>query len=170
MAVAGFAPSKSQRRVARMNGDVIVRWAPPLLDAQRLALYQRYASERHEGDVPTEANTREFLYDSPTETIEGSYWLGERLIGVGICDVTPQALSTVYFYFDPDESTRSLGVFSALQEIAHARASGLPYYYLGYWVPGCGKMDYKAGFGDHQLLRGAAWEGAARDLSSVKKT
>jgi arginine-tRNA-protein transferase len=104
------------------------------------------------------------LYDSPTETIEGSYWLGDKLIAVGICDLTPIALSSVYFFFDPEEAQRSLGVFSALVEMDYATQLGLPFYYLGYWVPGCRKMDYKAGFADHEVLVDGAWRSAPRKL------
>jgi arginine-tRNA-protein transferase len=168
IALAEFAPSRSQRRALVKNADLSVRWAPPVLDEARLALYQRYAAERHGGEPPTAEATQEFLYDSPTDTIEASYWLGERLIGVGICDVTDVALSAVYFYFDPDETARSLGVFSALQEVAYARAHGLSFYYLGYWVPGCRKMEYKAAFADHELLREADWQPAPRDFSASK--
>lgn len=168
MALAGFEPSRSQRRVLRKNEDVVVRWGRPALDAARLALYQRYAVERHEGEAPSAQSTSEFLYDSPTDTLEATYWVGERLIGVGICDVTPVALSTVYFYFDPDEAARSLGVFSALQEMEYAGGLGLAYYYLGYWVPGCGKMEYKAAFGDHELLKERGWTAVERDISSLK--
>lgn len=168
MGVGDFIASRSQRRVLGKNSDLTVRWGPPALDASRLALYQRYAVERHGGERPSEASTHEFLYDSPTATIEASYWMGERLVGVGICDLTPSALSTVYFYFDPDEQVRSLGVFSALQEIAYARSLGLRFYYLGYWVKGCAKMEYKAGLGNHELLGKSGWLETARNISSHK--
>jgi arginine-tRNA-protein transferase len=70
-------------------------------------------------------------------------------------------MSTVYFFFDLEESRRSLGTFSALIEIETARRLDLPYYYLGYWVPGCRKMEYKAALGPHELLIGQAWTAGA---------
>ncbi|HEY7117030.1 MAG TPA: arginyl-tRNA--protein transferase, partial [Tepidisphaeraceae bacterium] len=60
--------------------------------------------------------------------------------------------SSVYFYFDPAEARRRPGTFSALWEIEFARSRGIPYYYLGYWVAGCGAMEYKASFGPHEVL------------------
>ena len=58
----------------------------------------------------------------------------------------PQSLSSVYFYFDPEQAGRRLGTFSALWEIEWAREMNIPHYYLGYWVAGCGAMEYKASF------------------------
>jgi leucyl-tRNA---protein transferase len=75
-----------------------------------------------------------------------------RLLAIGICDVCPLSLSSVYFYFDPADSHRGLGTFGALCEIAHARANGLPHYYLGYWVYGCASMQYKSEFRPNQWL------------------
>jgi leucyl-tRNA---protein transferase len=166
--VREFEPSRSQERVLRKNKELVVKWQKPVLDPARIELYARYTRERHDRDEledPASA-LEEFLYDSPTDTVEGSYWLGDKLIGCGICDLTPVALSTVYFYFDPAESKRSLGVFSALQEMAYAKAAGLCHYYLGYFIAGCRKMDYKAGLAAHELLEAGrtAWVKKPRAL------
>jgi len=56
------------------------------------------------------------------------------------------SLSSVYFFFDPDYSKLGIGTFSILKEIEHARSLDLPYYYLGYYVPGCDSMEYKDSF------------------------
>ncbi len=95
----------------------------------------------------------EFLYESPVETIECECRTAEgRLVGVGICDRSREALSSVYFYFDPDEAKRSLGTWSILKEIDLARSLGMNYYYLGYRVNGCAKMEYKSNYRPHQVL------------------
>jgi len=94
-----------------------------------------------------------FLYESPVETIECCYRdAGGRLLAVGICDVCSRSLSSVYFYFDPDEKRRGLGTYGALYEIELARRTGIPWYYLGYWVQGCGAMEYKSRFRPYELL------------------
>ena len=69
-----------------------------------------------------------------------------------ICDVCPESLSSVYFYFDPAEARRGLGTFGAVYEIEFARARGIGHYYLGYWVAGCQAMDYKANFRPCEIL------------------
>ncbi|HSD29847.1 MAG TPA: arginyltransferase, partial [Vicinamibacteria bacterium] len=80
------------------------------------------------------------------ETVEVTYRLDGRLLGVGIADVEPLALSAVYCYFDPDEERRSLGVFNVLMLIEEGRRRGARYLYLGYHVASCQRMSYKTSF------------------------
>jgi leucyl-tRNA---protein transferase len=87
------------------------------------------------------------------DTIEFAYRdAAGKLLGVGLCDVCDESLSTVYFYHDPAESRRGIGTYSALYEIEHARRLGIPYYYLGFWIAACGKMNYKATFRPSEVL------------------
>jgi len=168
--VADFHLSDSQRRVMRRNRDVRIDWAPPELSDEKVELYSRYLLGRHaDGPMAEDCSAdslRAFLYDSPTATIEATYRVDSRLIGAGICDFTPTALSTVYFYFDPAESRRSLGIFSSLAEIQYTREQGLQHYYLGYWVRGCRKMEYKAELGTHQSLIEGEWRNQKRRAKS----
>jgi arginine-tRNA-protein transferase len=152
-----FTPGKSQRRVWRCNQDLRVEVALPMPTEEKLALYQRYLT-RHNDDQSADAESFiDFLYTSPVDTLEFTYRdpaQNDALLAVGICDISPSAgsLSSVYFYFDPQHARRSLGTFGALWEIQFARTRSIPYYYLGYWIAGCGTMDYKANFRPHQLL------------------
>lgn len=148
-----FRPSASQRRALRKNRDVRVVTGEPQADLLRHALFSRYQDERHAGKM-SQSFVEFVMFSrlSPIDTLEMSYWVGRRLVGVGLVDVTPLCLSSVYFYFDPDERRRSLGIFSSLCEIAECRRRGLPYWYIGYYVAGCRKMDYKAEFRPHELL------------------
>ena len=92
---------------------------------------------------------------------------GGTLIGVGICDVCEESLSSVYFYFDPGERKRGLGTFSAMWEIAWAGEAGIPFYYLGYWVRGCGAMEYKANFRPCEVLgTDGVWRGLEDEARS----
>jgi arginyl-tRNA--protein-N-Asp/Glu arginylyltransferase len=154
--VADFTPNKSQRRCARLNADLIITESEPELTDEKFELYRRYLVEWH-GRDPAKADDREaleeFLYQSPVRTIEFSYRTpSNKLIGVGLADVCDQAFSTVYFYFDPAESWRSLGTFSALHEINWCRESGLAFYYLGFWIHGCASMQYKSHFQPAEVL------------------
>lgn len=162
IAVSGFTTNRWERRALRRNGDVRVDWKKPRLTPVKARLYSRYLESRHpEGLMTADTRSlRDFLYSSPLDTIEAEYSVGDRLIAAGICDLTPSSLSTVYFYFDPDESRRSLGVYSTLVEIEEARRRGLEYYYLGYRVKGCRKMEYKARLGPHELLLDGRWKSA----------
>jgi arginine-tRNA-protein transferase len=61
-------------------------------------------------------------------------------------------LSAIYFFYDPDERHRSLGTFNVLNIIESAKQRGIPHVYLGYYVAGCGSMEYKATFRPNQVL------------------
>ncbi|MDB5294297.1 MAG: arginyl-tRNA-protein transferase, partial [Phycisphaerales bacterium] len=155
--VATFTPSTSQRRAWRKNQDLTVTVGPPEPDAERFRLYCKYVTEWHgksaggggedgAGDDEESYDAfASFLYESPVETLEWRYRdPAGRLVGVGICDLSDVSLSSVYFYHDPAEARRGLGTFAALYEIEECRRLGVPYYYLGYWVDGCGAMSYRA--------------------------
>lgn len=152
--VGRFRASRSQRRVWKRNCDLRVSFGRPELTEERRALYARYMAARHDREeVGTREDLEDFLYRSPTDTVEMLYRDGEgRLLAVGVCDVTPLCLSSVYFFFDPEESRRGLGTFGSLVEIRAAASMGLRHYYLGFWIRGCRKMEYKARFRPHELL------------------
>jgi len=79
------------------------------------------------------------------------------LVAVALTDVLGDGLSMVYSFFEPDEAVRSLGTFMVLDHIARARRMGLAYVYLGYWVRGSGKMDYKSRFLPQERLTPDGW-------------
>jgi arginine-tRNA-protein transferase len=79
------------------------------------------------------------------------------LIAVALTDVLGDGLSMVYSFFDPDQADRSLGTFMILDHISRARRMGLPYVYLGYWVRGSRKMDYKSRFLPQERLSPEGW-------------
>ncbi|HEY7117969.1 MAG TPA: hypothetical protein VH475_15385, partial [Tepidisphaeraceae bacterium] len=106
--VGSFAPDKTQRRVWRRNQDFSVTFDAPRATAEKHELYNRYRRDWHGGeDEHSWEDFVGFLYDSPVNTLEFEYRDGDkRLIGVGICDVSEESLSSVYFYFDPAEARR----------------------------------------------------------------
>lgn len=121
-------------------------------------LYYRYNVERHgEHDTASESGFRAFLCSSPIDTRMMRYYVKDRLIGIGWVDVVPDGLSSIYFVFEPEESSRSLGSFSAMKEIETAREMGKSWLYLGFYVPGSQKMNYKRRFRPFQLLEDRQW-------------
>jgi arginine-tRNA-protein transferase len=80
------------------------------------------------------------------------------LSAVCLTDVFDDGLSMVYSFYDPDLAPRSLGTFLILDHVEIARAAGLPFVYLGYWVPGSKKMGYKAGFSGLEIYKAGAWQ------------
>ncbi len=153
-----FRMSSSQRRVWRRNADVTVcvRRHPTVTD-EKWSLFRRYVRDRHDDTMSTEHEDMvDFLYDSPTRTIEFEYRHNERLLAVSIVDRCPDALSSVYVYFDPDLPARSLGHFTALWEIAYCQRMNYDHYYLGYHIEDAPKMAYKSRYRPCELLTNRA--------------
>lgn len=157
--VGSFRPTRSMRRVLRRNGDVVVTVEAPVPTLEKHRLFQNYLDAHHDHTMSRDYETFvDFLYDSPMESAEITYWVDRRLLGVSIADVCEDGLSSVYMYFDPGFAWRSPGTLSILREIEHCRVLNLPYYYLGFYVAGSETMSYKARFRPHELLdRGNHW-------------
>jgi arginine-tRNA-protein transferase len=79
------------------------------------------------------------------------------LVGVALTDMLQDGLSMIYSFFDPDFRSRSLGTLMILEHVDRARRSGLAYVYLGYWVVGSSKMDYKSRFLPQERLLRDGW-------------
>ncbi|XP_062436410.1 arginyl-tRNA--protein transferase 1 isoform X2 [Rhea pennata] len=139
---------------------------------QSAALFAKYQMAIHK-DAPSDCGENEFtrfLCDSPLEaenlpdgpdcgygSFHQQYWLDGKIIAVGVIDILPYCVSSVYLYYDPDYSFLSLGVYSALREIAftrqlHEKAPDLCFYYMGFYIHSCPKMRYKGQYRPSDLL------------------
>jgi arginine-tRNA-protein transferase len=159
--VAEFRPDRSQRRCLRRNRDLALRIVPARFCPEYFDLYRRYLAARHPGggmDEPDPEDFARFLYTdwSPTRFVEFRH--AARLLAVAVTDFAPSGLSAVYTFYEPAEPTRSLGTYAILQQIELARARGLPYVYLGFWIDGHPKMDYKTRFRPLELLGSTGWQ------------
>lgn len=158
--VQRFMPDRGQRRCLKRNADLRVSFTPAHQDTTVFELYQRYLNERHAGggmDDPHPESFREFLISPWNGTAFLQFHQGDALLAVAVTDVTADALSAVYTFFDPQQGPRSLGTFAILQQIALARAHGRRYLYLGFWLDGHRKMDYKRRFAGLQRLQDGEW-------------
>lgn len=158
--VDDFEPSRDQRRASNRCRDVRVVIGTPGVSPERVALFNRHRVERglDQGTDAEDPQTyRQGFVRSCAPTVEMSYRLGDRLVGVGLVDVGAVALSSVYFYWDPDEARRGLGTWSVLQEVALARRLGCRFLYLGFFVEGCLPMTYKARYRPHERLVDGVW-------------
>jgi arginine-tRNA-protein transferase len=162
IAVARFAPSKTQRRVARGAQRLRRVVGRPKVDDARLDLYARWHAEREEvrgwapNPQPRERYALEFAFPHPCAREAAFYddGAGGRLVGLGLFDQTPGALSATFFFHDPEYARASLGVANVLALIDDARESGRPYVYLGFRVSGCASLRYKGNYRPHELLVG----------------
>lgn len=144
--VADFRARRRQRRTRERNRDLEVRFQEARFDDEHFQLYRRYLDARHRGggmDTPTPQSYLDFITSSWSDTRFLEFRLNGRLLAVGVVDCMREALSAVYSFFDPDQPRRSLGRLTVLEEIEQARRLGLRWLYLGYWIAGCRKMDYK---------------------------
>lgn len=159
VSASAFMLNKAQRRVLRKNEDVEIRVAAPRFSKEKFRIYSDYLSLKHDA-VPDKSPTslRDSLYCSPLTTIEFEYRVRGRLVGVGTADLCSRSLSSVYMFYDPDCSSRSLGTFSAIQEIFFCRDHSIPQYYLGFYVAECPSMNYKGRFRPNEILdRSGHW-------------
>jgi leucyl-tRNA---protein transferase len=169
--VNDFRPSANMRRVLRANRDLVGTPVPNRPSSDQYSLFRRYLDVRHSTggmvdmtvldysmmveDSHVETQLLEYRRRGPDTAINGR---GQGpLLAVSLTDVLNDGLSMVYSFFDPEMSERSLGTFMILDQIARARTLGLPYLYLGYWVAGSRKMDYKARFLPQERLLAPGW-------------
>jgi arginine-tRNA-protein transferase len=176
--VERFRPNRAQRRCMQLNKESVrIQIGKPTVSRAKLKLYDRFHAFQtmNKGWPLHPAEDNESYIDSfvhnPFPTQEWCYYFDNRLVGVGYVDDLPApltlpsppseggegrvrgaGLSAIYFFYDPDERRRSLGIFNVLSIIEHAKQRGIPHVYLGYYVEGCRSMEYKATFGPNQVL------------------
>ena len=150
--VADFTPSKSQKRVLKRNAHLSRRARSPWATEEQYNLFRDYLDSRHAAGGMADMDMFEFaamVEETPIRTRLIEYTSASaatELQAVGLTDILNDGVSMVYSFFQPDLDKDSLGTFIILDHIAIARDLGLPYVYLGYWVPGSSKMGYKANF------------------------
>ena len=160
--VARFRPDRSQRRCLARNADVQMRVLPAQRSDEQLALYRRYLAARHAGggmDSHGAAEFDQFLVGhwAQGRFLEFRETQSRRLLAVAVTDLAGGSMSAVYTFFDPDESARGLGTLALLEQIAWARREGRSHLYLGYWIQGHRKMDYKRRFQPLEAFDGRGW-------------
>ncbi|MGL5115981.1 MAG: arginyltransferase [Beijerinckiaceae bacterium] len=164
---AAFRPTDSMRRVARRNAGLEASVRPNKPTTEHFALFRAYLDARHGDGGMADMTVLDFammIEDSHVETMIVEYREpvpeGEkpgRLVAVCLSDKLSDGLSMVYSFFDPAYADRSPGIMMILDHIARADAMNLTYLYLGYWVKGSRKMDYKGRFLPQERLQPEGW-------------
>jgi len=167
--VEDFRPTRTMRKIWRRNGDLQGRFVPPRATQDYFALFSDYINSRHaDGSMAgmtaldfaamveeSFVDTRLVAYRSHGSLLDGS---GEgALLACALTDVHDDGLSMIYSFYDPSKPNRSLGTYMILEHVERARKMGLPYVYLGYWVPGSRKMHYKERFMPQERLIDDHW-------------
>ncbi len=154
-------PSRSDRRLLRAHADTRTRIVAPAHDEESFRLYRDYLAARHPGggmDQPEPEDFPGFLASDWSRTDFVRFERADRLLAVAVVDRMADGLSAVYTFFDPQQEKLAPGRLAILWMIAEARRRGLPFVYLGYWIPGHPKMDYKRRYRPAQVHRhGIGW-------------
>ncbi|SDX50286.1 arginine-tRNA-protein transferase [Roseicitreum antarcticum] len=173
--VADFAPSKTQRKVARRNADLEREATSPWATEDQFDLFRRYLDTRHADggmadmdifefaamieETPVRSRVVEYTRPGAPDDGRGRTTRARRhLTAVCLTDVLDDGLSMVYSFYEPERAADSLGTYIILDHIEMARAAGLPYVYLGYWVPGSPKMHYKSRFSGLEVYFKGQWQ------------
>ena len=163
-----FQASSAQRRNLKRNSDLIATECRPWATEEQFDLLLKYLGVRHpDGGMSTmdEMDYADMVehtpvssmlieYREPTETGEPG-----RLVGACLTDRQGDGLSMIYSFYDPEHEARSgLGNYIILDHIRRAAAEGLPFVYLGYWVEGSPRMQYKVRYRPLERLTREGWE------------
>jgi arginine-tRNA-protein transferase len=162
-----FCPTQSMRRITRRNADIASEMRIAVPTSEQYAIFRAYLDSRHRDGGMADMTVLDYammVEDSHIETRIIEYRrrsadkrAGGDLVAIALTDVLGDGLSMVYSFFEPDEAARSLGTFMVLDHIARAQRMGLAYVYLGYWVRGSRKMDYKSRFLPQERLMPDGW-------------
>ncbi|WP_370301192.1 arginyltransferase [Pseudooceanicola sp.] len=158
-----FRPSRSQRKIARRNDQLVRRATSPWATEEQYELFRRYLDVRHADGGMADMDVFEFaamIEETPirSRVVEYADPDSNALIAVSLTDVLEDGVSMVYSFYTPDLPQASLGTYMILDHVEIAREAGLPYVYLGYWVPGSQKMGYKSNFSGLEVYLGGAWQ------------
>ena len=161
--VADFVPSRSQRRNRDLERSATSPWATE----EQYALFRRYLDHRHADGGMADMDIFEYaamIEETPIRSRVVEYARpapddGEReLVAVCLTDVLDDGVSMVYSFYEPGLAADSIGTYIILDHVEIAREAGLPYVYLGYWVPGSRKMGYKARFSGLEVYHAGSWK------------
>jgi leucyl-tRNA---protein transferase len=162
-----FEANASQRKLARRHADLEVTACRPWATDEQFQLLRHYLRSRHPGGGMAgmdEEDYSDMIEQSPVNSVIVEYRepgvngaIG-KLVGACLTDRQADGLSMIYSFFAPDVPDRQgLGNLIILDHIARARAAGLPYVYLGYWVKGSARMAYKTRYRPIEMLGPRGW-------------
>lgn len=169
---AEFAPSSTQKRNLKRNADLVTTECRPWATAEQFELLQRYLGVRHPGGgmaAMDEIDFADMVEHTPVSSYVVEYrepsegTMPGRLVGACLTDRQGDGLSMIYSFYDPEHGMRSgLGNYIILDHIKRAAADGLPFVYLGYWVEGSDRMQYKVRYRPLDRLTRDGWRRIGR--------
>jgi leucyl-tRNA---protein transferase len=165
--VQSFDFTRSFTRNLKANADISSRVVQARATNEHYSLFRDYVDTRHSDGGMADMTVLDFsamVDESVVDTRLIEFRQGSSSIrpgvlkGAALVDVLDDGLSMIYSFYDPQEANRSLGTFMILDTIMRVKKLGLAYLYLGYWVNGSNKMDYKARFLPQERLSPEGWK------------
>lgn len=162
--VKDFQFTRNQKRILKRNAALGRKANAPWATEDQYELFRSYLDTRHAEGGMADMDMFEFaamIEETPIRTRVLEYWdqsNDDALTAVCLTDVLEDGLSMVYSFFDTADPKRSLGTYLILDHILVAQEVGLPYVYLGFWVPGSEKMAYKSRFKGVEIYRCGGWQ------------
>ena len=163
----GYEPTHSQRKLMRRNADLNVSACDAWATEEQFDLLRRYLKDRHPTGGMASMDGYDFaemIETSPVNTVMVEYREPGRdgrpgkLVGACLTDKQSDGLSMVYSFYETGPGARpGLGTYMILDHVMRAAEVGLRYIYLGYWVDGSPRMDYKRRFSPLEMLTPQGW-------------
>ena len=164
--VSKFQKSKSQKRVINKNRQVARSIKNPWATEEQYDLFKKYLNYRHIDGGMAGMEIYEFsamieetsIKSKVIEYYSNKLYSDPVLIGASLTDILDDGISMVYSFYDPELKQNSFGKYIILDHIEYAKQLGLPYVYLGYWVPNSEKMGYKSDFSGIEIFSDGVWQ------------
>jgi arginine-tRNA-protein transferase len=164
-----FRPSRNFKKVLARNADIVGEQRSAVPTSEQYSVFRAYLDRRHRHGGMADMTVLDYammVEDSIIDTFVTEYRAqplpaarGDKqpLLAVALCDRLSDGISMVYSFYEPEAARRGLGTYMILEHIAYARRLGVPYLYLGYWIQGSPKMNYKKRFQPQEQLTGNGW-------------
>jgi len=158
--VENYTFSKSARRIMRKAKDIRSYIQQPSLSHEHLEVFEKYHRHMHikkgweYNQTSTEHYYNSFVNGYEDFGYEVLYFYEEKLIAVDLIDILEDGISSIYFYYDPDFASFSLGKLSLYNQIKYAKNASKRWIYLGYYVKECPSLSYKAEYKPYLTLEG----------------
>ena len=157
----GHRYSKSMRKIKNRGQQAFGHTITPFTHTQELDdLYAAY-KQTFKGSIP---ETLEGYMMSSLDMQVFDTWMvkvyeEDKLVACSLVDLGDEAMASIFAFYDPSYQSYSLGLYTMILEVEHCREMGLAYYYMGYFMPGNSRFDYKLRVGNMEFwdVRSEAW-------------
>ncbi len=155
-----FKLSKSNKRILNKNKNLFIKKLSDSPTEEQYFLFKKYLKFKHCDSEMNEMNFDDYCkMFNPTgiSTKIYEYYYQDELVGCVISDFLADALSMVYSFYANSFLKNSFGKYLIIDHFRLAKEISKSYVYLGYWVEGSNKMDYKNNFNSSEVLIDNEW-------------